>query len=62
MLAKESENISVINVKAGFVFRLVSSESHTDGSHLNQRLIFTNDKTFVTDEGGHNLVKYKIAD
>jgi hypothetical protein len=63
VLAKESTNVSVINVRAGFIFRLVNSESHSGNEqYLTQRLVFTNDKTFVTDEDSHNLVKYRMSD
>ncbi|CDW91582.1 UNKNOWN [Stylonychia lemnae] len=61
VMAKEDDYMTIINVRAGFSFRLISLPTHNQ-NYFNQRMIFTNDKTFVTDEGSYYLSKYKMSD
>jgi len=61
VLAKEDDFMTIINVRAGFAFRLCSLPTHNQ-NYFNQRMIFLNDKTFVTDEGSYYLSKYKLSD
>ena len=59
ILAKEDDFMTIIHVRTGFALRLCSIPTHNQ-NYYNQRLVFTNDKTFVTDEGSYYLSKYKI--
>ena len=61
VLAKEDDFITIIHVRAGYAFRLCWVPTHNQ-NYFNQRLVFLNDKTFVTDEGSYHLSKYRITD
>ena len=61
IMAKEDDFMTIIHVRAGFALRLCEMPTHNQ-NYFNQRMIFTNDKTFVTDEGSYYLSKYKMSD
>ena len=61
VLAKEDDFMTILNIELGFAFRLCNVATHNQ-NYLNQRCLFLNDKTFITDEGSYNLSKYKISD
>ena len=61
VLAKEDDFLTIIHVRSGYVFRLCSVPTHNQ-NYFNQRLVFTTDRTFITDEGSYHLSKYKISD
>ena len=61
VLAKEDDYMSIINVRTGFVLRLCYIPTHNQ-NYLNQRVVFMNDRTFITDEGSYYMSKYKISD
>ena len=61
VLAKEDDFLTIIHVRSGYVFRLCSVPTHNQ-NYFNQRLVFTTDKTFITDEGSYHLSKYKVSD
>lgn len=53
--------MTIINVRSGFVLNLCNIPTHNQ-QYMNQRVVFTNDKTFITDEGSYYLSKYKMSD
>lgn len=61
VLAKEDDYLTVINVRAGFAFRLAHIPTHNQ-NHFNQRITFSSSdpRTFVTDESSYFLAKYKL--
>ena len=61
MLAKEDDYMVVLHVRAGFALSLCNIPTHNQ-NYLNQRMVFTNDRTFVTDEGSYYLSKYRLTD
>ena len=61
VLAKEDDYMSIVNVRCGFVLRLCKIPTHNQ-NYLNQRVVFLNDRTFITDEGSYYLSKYKMSD
>lgn len=63
ILAKEDDYLTVINVRAGFSFRLAHVPTHNQ-NHFNQRITFTtgDSRTFVTDEGSYYLAKYRLSE
>ena len=61
VLAKEDDYLAVLNVRTGFAFRLAHVPTHNQ-NHFSQRLAFTSERTFVTDEGSYYLAKYRLSD
>ena len=61
VIGKEDDYLTIINVRAGFSLRLAAMPTHNQ-NYFNQRLVFVNDRTFVTDEGSYYLGKYKMSD
>lgn len=61
VLAKEDDYLSVINVRAGFVFRLAHVPTHNQ-HHFCQRATFASGDphTLITDEGSYYLAKYRL--
>lgn len=61
VMAKEDDFMTIINVRSGHVMRLCSMPTHNQ-NYFSQRLIFLNDRTFITDEGSYYLGKYKMSE
>jgi hypothetical protein len=61
VLAKEDDYLTIIHVRAGFALRLANVPTHNQ-NHFNQRLVFLDAKTLVTDESSYYLSKYRLTD